>query len=712
MSPPKAKRTVSKLKFTDEEYEAHELKRPVKKVNKASRQFDKAVKRAKAEHLGTSHSNIYMDTVKKPVKLQFEEIQLKKRPSGLRSSASALSTAEIHRQLAQNEDENVGIESAHKLGGVAEGSLRSANHIHRTRILKEQRKVIRATEKLDRANISYLQNQAGSTSNPLSKWQQKQAIKKEYAAAKSVNRTRTAQKTAETAKKSAKRAKEAADRTASFIRRHKKIILGLIGIFLVLVLIMNTFSSCSQLALGGLNAFLSTSYTASDEDITAADLEYTRFEAELEYEILNIESSHPGYDEYRYSIDPIGHDPHELIAYLTAKFEDFTFEEVAYELRSLFSEMYALTTSETVEVRYRTETRYRTIAQIDPDTDEVYFITESYEVEVPYNYYILNINLSSKSLYSVVYPRMTAEQKEMFLVYMDTKGNKQYFANPFSFNWPNHVTSLYGWRVHPIYHRLQIHRGLDLAVPLGTKIHSIHEGIVTTVGYDPDGYGNYIVISDKDGYQSTYAHCSSILAAEGQAIEKGQEIALAGSTGASTGSHLHLELTHNGQYLNPYFFIEGTNPYLPPAIGITNGAYTDYDIPPEALEDPVFAALITEAEKYLGYPYVWGGSNPSTSFDCSGFVCWVFSNSDVYPLSRTTAQKIFEQCAVISPAEAKPGDLIFFTGTYNSIGPVSHVAIYVGDGMMIHAGNPIQYASINTAYWQSHFYAFGRLPRR
>ena len=159
-------------------------------------------------------------------------------------------------------------------------------------------------------------------------------------------------------------------------------------------------------------------------------------------------------------------------------------------------------------------------------------------------------------------------------------------------------------------------------------------------------------------------------------------------------------------------FIEGTDPYTPPAVGATNGAYTDYDIPPDALSDPTFAALIKEAEKYLGYPYVWGGSTPSTSFDCSGFVCWVFKNSGVYPLSRTTAQGIFDQCAIIQPLEAKPGDIVFFTGTYDSIGPVSHVAIYVGDGMMIHAGNPIQYASMNTSYFQSHFYAFGRLPRR
>jgi murein DD-endopeptidase MepM/ murein hydrolase activator NlpD len=381
--------------------------------------------------------------------------------------------------------------------------------------------------------------------------------------------------------KTSKKAKEALEKTAAFIARHSKVFWGIIGIFLVVMLILNTFSSCSQMAVGGLNAFLTTSYTASDEDITAADLEYTRLEAELQLDLLNIERDYPGFDEYRYTVDPIGHDPHELIAYLTARFEDFTYAEVEAELRSVFSAMYALNITESVEVRYRTETRYRTYTVTDPETGEVQFIRDRYEVEVPYNFYILNVNLSSKSLYSVVYPRMNPDQREMYLVYMETKGNKQYFGNPFIFNWPSHVTSLYGWRVHPITGRLQLHRGLDLAVPLGTPIQSIHDGVVVRVGYDASGYGHYVVVEDKNGYRSTYAHCSSILVTEGQSVLRGQEIAKAGSTGTSTGSHLHLELIRYGQYLNPYFFIEGTEPYSPPPIIGTNGAFTDYDIPPD-----------------------------------------------------------------------------------------------------------------------------------
>ena len=717
MSAKKSKRTVTRLRFTEEERGSTELKPSIKKIDKASEKLDKAVKKAKVESLGTVEKTVAMDSVKKPVKLQFEDIQMKKTPSTLTSVAAALPAAEVHRQIAHSEDDNVGVESAHRLESTAEGTVRTAQNAHRSHSLKHQRKALKAEKRLDKANISYLQknaakDQPGFATNPLSRWQQKQAIKKEYAAARAGHGTKTVQQTAETARKTAEKTAEAAEKIAASIAGHKKAFIGIIGIFFVVVLIMNTLSSCSQLAIGGLNAFITTSYTASDEDITAADLEYTRLEAELEYDLQNIERDYPGFDEYRYWVDPIGHDPHELIAYLTARFEDFTYEEVQAELRSIFSAMYTLNITETVEVRYKTETRYRTYTVTDPETGEIQIIRESYEVEVPYNFYILNVNLTSKSLYSVVYPRMNTDQREMYLVYMDTKGNKQYFGNPFTFNWPSRVTSLYGWRVHPITQRLQIHRGLDLAVPLGTPIQSIHDGEVVRVGYDASGYGNYVVIEDKDGYRSTYAHCSSVLVAEGQSILRGQTLAKAGSTGASTGSHLHLELTRNGQYLNPYFFIEGTGPYTPPAISGTNGAYTDYDIPPEALSDPTFAALIKEAEKYLGYPYVWGGSTPSTSFDCSGFVCWVFKNSTVYPLSRTTAQGIFDQCAIISPSDARPGDIVFFTGTYNSIGPVSHVAIYVGDGMMIHAGNPIQYASMNTSYWQSHFYAFGRLPRR
>ena len=283
-------------------------------------------------------------------------------------------------------------------------------------------------------------------------------------------------------------------------------------------------------------------------------------------EIADIETDYPDYDEYQYHLDEIGHDPFALASYLTAKLYDYTRQEAQAEIQALFEKQYTLTLREEIQTRYRTETT------TDPDTGET--TTE----QVPYDYYILHVTLTNKNIETLAGKLLTPEQKEMFDIYMETKGNK------------------------------------------------------------PDVFG------------------------ENCATQPG------------------------------------------------GGQYTDYEIPPEALSDERFAAMIAEAEKYLGYPYVWGGSSPSTSFDCSGFVCWVINHSGAGSIGRTTAQGIFNYTTPIAPSEAKPGDIIFFTGTYDSGSAVSHVGIYVGNGMMIHCGNPISYASVNTPYWQQHFYAYGRLP--
>lgn len=347
MSAKKAKRTVTRLQFTEEERSSPELQKATQKADKAANKLEKAAKKSKAESLGTHEKSISFGPMKKPVKLQFEELQVKKTPSTLKSAAVVLPAAEVHRQIARSEDDNVGVEAAHRLEGTAEGTVRTAQNAHRSHALKAERKSLKAEKKLDQANVSLLQKRAASeqpllSTNPLSRWQQKQAIKKEYAAAKAGKGAENVQKAAQTTVKTAKKAKEALEKAAAFVARHSKVFLGIIGIFFVVMLILNTFASCSQMAVGGLNAFLTTSYTASDEDITAADLEYTRLEAELQYDLLNIERDYPGFDEYRYTVDPIGHDPHELIAYLTARFEDFTYAEVEAELRSLFSSMYNL----------------------------------------------------------------------------------------------------------------------------------------------------------------------------------------------------------------------------------------------------------------------------------------------------------------------------------------------------------------------------------
>jgi cell wall-associated NlpC family hydrolase len=357
---------------------------------------------------------------------------------------------------------------------------------------------------------------------------------------------------------------------------------------------------------GGAQSIIATSYTSEDEDIEQVDRDYTAKETALSNRINNIEGEYPGYDEYRYGLDQIGHDPFELASYLTAVYQTYTPQVVSSELTRLFNQQYRLTLTPVTETRYRTETRtgyraeertgYRTEQRTgyryerDPQTggyvrveytytiEVPYTYTVSvpytYMVQVPYSYHILNVKLTNRSLGVVASESMTAEQKEMYAVYMETRGNK------------------------------------------------------------PDLFAD-----------------------------------------------------------NPY---------------VNRGEYTDYDIPPEALTDTTFAAMIREAEKYLGYPYVWGGSSPSTSFDCSGFVSWVVNHSG-WNMGRLTASGLMDKCAIIAPSEAKPGDLIFFQGTYDTQG-ASHVGIYVGNNMMIHCGNPISYANINTAYWQNHFYCFGRLP--
>jgi cell wall-associated NlpC family hydrolase len=346
----------------------------------------------------------------------------------------------------------------------------------------------------------------------------------------------------------------------------------------------------------------------------------------------------------------------------------------------------------------------------DPITLE-YIGEETYYEEESYNWYILNIQLTSVPFSGLVAPQMNAEQTELYHVLMQSKGNRQSFGNPFSVPWQSYVTDMYGWRVHPISGELDLHRGLDIGMAGGTPIFSIMDGTVITAA-SHSSFGNYVVVEDEKGYRSLYAHCQSLSVSAGQDVTKGQEIARVGSTGDSTGNHLHLELTDpTGEYLNPYFFIEGTNEYTPPVAGRSmRTAAAAFAMPPAAPQDERFTAMITEAEKYLGFPYVWGGSTPDTGFDCSGFVCWVVNQSGAGDVGRTTAQGLYDYCTPVSASDAKPGDLLFFTGTYNSVGAVSHVAIYVGGGMAIQAGNPIQYANINTPYWRSHFYAYGRLP--
>lgn len=343
-------------------------------------------------------------------------------------------------------------------------------------------------------------------------------------------------------------------------------------------MLLNSLSSCSVLFQSTMSTLASTTYPSKDEDMLGAEAAYAGMEADLQYELDNYETLHPGYDEYHFDLDEITHDPYVLVSLLTAYYEgEWTLSEVRGFLSDLFDRQYTLTETVEVEIRYRTET-VTGIRWVYDDALEMWVEEEyEYEVEVPYEYYICNVTLENFDLSHLPVYLLTEDQLGLYAGYMATYGNR------------------------------------------------------------PD-------------------------------------------------------LFPAGEYPG----VVGRQPF------------TDYDIPPEALADETFAAMIAEAEKYLGYPYVWGGSSPSTSFDCSGFVSWVINHSG-WNVGRLTATGLLNICTPVSSANAKPGDLIFFQGTYNTTG-ASHVGIYVGNSMMIHCGDPISYTSINTSYWQSHFYTFARLP--
>ena len=564
-SDPELAKYVKKSEKAADKLEAAREKIPKQKRIKAAREFDEATGRAK--------TRLYFEKTDKP-------------PNGkLHHNPADRPVREIknyvHGKVSEVEKDNSGVEGAHKsekvaerAGGYAARKLKEGYRSHKLKPYREAAKAEAASQKAD-TNYLYhktLKENPELASNPLSRFHQKQQIKRQYAkdlrAAQKAGST--AGKTAGAAKntrKAAQKAGEATKKTTDFIARHWKAILT-VGVFLLLIVMIFTgLSSCAAVIQGGVTSIVGTSYTAEDEAIRQVEADYKELESGLREEIADIETDYPDYDEYQYHLDEIGHDPFALASYLTAKLYDYTREEAQAEIQALFEKQYTLTLREEIQTRYRTETT------TDPETGET--TTE----EIPYDYYILHVTLTNKNIETLAGELLTPEQKEMFDIYMETKGNK------------------------------------------------------------PDVFGN------------DYA---------------------AGTPGG--------------------------------------GEYTDYEIPPEALSDERFAAMIAEAEKYLGYPYVWGGSSPSTSFDCSGFVCWVINHSGVGNVGRTTAQGIFNYTTPIAPSEAKPGDIIFFTGTYDSGSAVSHVGIYVGNGMMIHCGNPISYASVNTPYWQSHFYAYGRLP--
>ena len=588
-----------RLHFTEDELSDRDIRRAAKKAEKAADKADRANEklptkrrvritrdsgRAEAveERLSDKLRPERQSTIAARGKLRIEvtEVTAQKPGAGGRAAVNAPAAAlhaarnTVRDAVGRSDNEGEGNSGADALQS-GESTVRNTGNIvnnrHYSHKLKQYDKAARLERKSDAANVEALyrrerHNDPSPSSNPISKWRQKQELKKRYMEAKASGKA-GASGAAKGGKKTAEGTKSVVDKGIEFVKEHPKAILIVGALGLLVMLIAGMFSSCTAMFAGSGNAVLGTSYTAEDADITGTDADYSALETALDNQISNIESTHPGYDEYRYDLAEIGHNPYELASYLTVLFEDYTRAEVQSTLQGLFAQQYTLTLTPEVEVRYRTETR------TDSEGND-------YDVEVPYNYHILNVKLTNKGLGAVIQASgLTTEQADRYDVLMTTSGNR---------------SELFG----------------------------------------------------EDVY------------------------------------------------------------------GVSGGEYTDYDIPGEALTDEKFRRMITEAEKYLGMPYVWGGSSPSTSFDCSGFVSWVINHSgNGWSVGRLGAKGLKNICDIIPPDQAKPGDLIFFHHTYDAPDPsdATHVGIYVGDGMMIHCGNPISYASTESSYWQSHFLCFGRI---
>ena len=406
-----------RLRFTEEERADPALEKPIRKAEKAAAKADRA--QVKIPKRKVKQTAVDPDTGKVTTKLVLED--KKKPPSKLshsvRDAPGDAALGKIHKEIRETEQDNVGVESAHKSEEAAETGVHLVREGYRSHKLKPYRKAAQAEKKLEKANVNALYQKSlrenpQLASNPFSRWQQKQAIKKEYAAAKRAGQTAgSTAKTASKTGKAAKTVKEKAQQAGAFVMRHKKGAGIVLALFLVVCLLMNTISSCSMLGQGIGSVVTGSTYPSDDPELVAVEADYAAKEADLQAEIDNIENSHPGYDEYRYDLDMIGHDPHELAAYLSAVLQGYTRQSAQAELERVFDAQYQLTLTEEVEVRYRTETR----------TDSE---GNSYTVEVPYNYYILNVTLTSKPISSVASELLTPDQLEMYQVYRATLGNK------------------------------------------------------------------------------------------------------------------------------------------------------------------------------------------------------------------------------------------------------------------------------------------------
>ena len=574
-----------KLKF-EEDKERTATRSPPKKSKveqskpkkqKLKQDADKAAE--KAQHLRFGKAEITPDEASRMTKQQKRAMY-----------AAAAARSAVHREVDQYEDDNVGTQALSE-GEKAAGNVRDISKSIYARKLKKKAKMQgkkgaktaqSSPQKPTAAQDAGASGTGEGGSNWLSRWRQKQDIRQSYyAAAHSGTAAQTAGGKAASNGASATRSgveqvidkgrsvvSTAVNGIANFAKSNAHVLL-IVGVFLLLLLlVMSAFSSCSILFSGTTQVSGQTIYTAEDRDIRGAETDYKKLEKELDKKIKRTPADHPGYDEYRYHLDAIEHDPWQLTSFLTTLYDDYTRSEVQAKLKETFAKQYKLTTW--VEV----QTRYRTVVMID------IFTGIPYTVQVPYEYRIFHTKLVNKGLEVVIREELDNDQWKRYEIFQDTLGGRPYLFNG--------------------------------GLPPGGS----------------DGFG---------------------------------------------------------------------------APGI------DYQVPAEALTDEEFAAIYKEAQKYVGTPYVWGGSTPETGFDCSGYVCWVY-NQNGYDVGRTTANGLWNKSQHISEAEAKPGDLVFFEGTYDTPGK-SHVGIYLGNGMMVSAGDPIKYADIHSSYWQKYLSGFGRLSK-
>ena len=556
--------TRSRLHFADDETVSPSLQKAKAKADNAAAKLTKAKARIPKKKAMSIARTTDEATGKTKTRLRFEE-KAEAAPSAHTPVVTRLPLSELHHQIGKVEDENTGVEAAHHSEETAEGMGRFVAHSYRVQKLKPYRQLEAAERRLDKANLRVLQKQEQLSSNPFSRWRQKQAIKKTYAASKAAFPLNLRQRTVRGIKR-------------MFVRNKKTYILGG-ALFLVMAMAMNGLSSCTPLVQGGLQAFVIATYPAEDADIRAAERYYKGLEDELQNQIDRYAVDHPQYDEFLYEIDDIWHDPHALISLVSAHANgEWRIDDVYGFLDLLFEQQYTLTQEEESETRYRQEWVTHQERIFDPETGEITWRPYQVLEDVPYTYRICTVTLENFILSHLPFYVLSREGVGRYAMYISVLGNREdlFRNNPYA------------------------------------------------------------------------------------------------STLREPGEH---------------------------------------DIPEAYLADETFACILEEAQKYIGYPYVWGGDNPETSFDCSGFVSYVFTNSGVRNVGRLGATSLYGACQKITPEEARPGDLIFFEKTISGEDGITHVGIYVGDGYMLHCGSPIGYADLSESYWQQHYYAYGRLAR-